>query len=348
MYNYLGNVHIHSTYSDGTGTIEEIIGAANRAGLDFIIITDHRTRGGAAEEGKYGHLMVIVGVELHEKANHLLAFGTRDPIDDYTDTPQKSIDAINRQGGLSFLAHPAETGSPLVTDGAAFPWKDWSVKDYTGIELWNYCSQWKAGALSVPKILFWYFFDRDGPIKKGPPGELIERWDKLTRERKVVAIGGTDAHAINLRLGIFKVVIFPYFDLFRTINTYVMLEEKMSTNFERARDQIFDALREGRCYISMDRYGRSRLFYFGAFNPEKKAHMGSELEFREGTSLMIRAPGRKPLIKIIKDGEQVGDRIGNNLIFKVLERGTYRVEVYHRPRWGKPRPWIYSNPIYIV
>ncbi|MFY9114958.1 MAG: CehA/McbA family metallohydrolase [Dethiobacteria bacterium] len=347
MYNYSGNIHIHSSYSDGTGTIEEIANEANRAGLDFVIITDHLTRGGAADERRYGRLMVIVGVELHKEANHLLALGAHEPIDDFTDTPQRSIDAVNQQGGFSFLAHPVETGSPLVTDGAAFPWTDWSVENYTGIELWNYCSQWKAEALSIPKILYWYLFDRDGPVKKGPPHEGIRRWDELTRERKVVAIGGTDAHAINHRLGFIKVIIFPYVDLFRTINTYVMLEEELSANFEKARGQIFDALQEGRCYISLDRYGQSRDFYFGAFNAEKKVHMGSELEFGEGTSLMIKAPGRRPLIKIIKNGKPVCEKTDNNLILKVLERGTFRVEVYHRPKWGRPRPWIYSNPIYI-
>ncbi len=212
MYNYSGNIHIHSSYSDGTGTIEEIANEANRAGLDFVIITDHLTRGGgAADERRYGRLMVIVGVELHKEANHLLALGAHEPIDDLRTPPRDRLMRSINRGGLQFSRPPpVETGSPLVTDGAAFPWTDWSVENYTGIELWNYCSQWKAEALSIPKILYWYLFDRDGPVKKGgPPHEGIRRWDELTRERKVVAIGGTDAHAINHRLGFIKVIIFP-------------------------------------------------------------------------------------------------------------------------------------------
>ena len=43
MYEYLGNMHIHSTYSDGSLDIEAIAARASRAGLNFIIISDHYT-----------------------------------------------------------------------------------------------------------------------------------------------------------------------------------------------------------------------------------------------------------------------------------------------------------------
>ena len=40
-YDYRGIIHCHSTYSDGTGDMEEIGKAANDAGLDFVMMTDH-------------------------------------------------------------------------------------------------------------------------------------------------------------------------------------------------------------------------------------------------------------------------------------------------------------------
>ena len=36
-----GAYHVHSSRSDGTGTVDEIAAAAARAGLQFVIITDH-------------------------------------------------------------------------------------------------------------------------------------------------------------------------------------------------------------------------------------------------------------------------------------------------------------------
>ncbi|NIM98049.1 MAG: hypothetical protein GTO24_08230, partial [candidate division Zixibacteria bacterium] len=40
---YRGAIHIHSTYSDGKGTIEEIAASARQVGLDFVITPDHDT-----------------------------------------------------------------------------------------------------------------------------------------------------------------------------------------------------------------------------------------------------------------------------------------------------------------
>ena len=41
LYEYAGNLHMHTTYSDGAGTHAEIARAAVRAGLDFVVVTDH-------------------------------------------------------------------------------------------------------------------------------------------------------------------------------------------------------------------------------------------------------------------------------------------------------------------
>ena len=36
-----GAIHVHSNYSDGSGRVEDVISAAQTAGLDYLIITDH-------------------------------------------------------------------------------------------------------------------------------------------------------------------------------------------------------------------------------------------------------------------------------------------------------------------
>ena len=41
MEEILVNLHMHTTYSDGTGTHAELAQAAIQAGLDAIIVTDH-------------------------------------------------------------------------------------------------------------------------------------------------------------------------------------------------------------------------------------------------------------------------------------------------------------------
>jgi predicted metal-dependent phosphoesterase TrpH len=41
MHEIVVNLHMHTPYSDGTGTHEDIAQAALRAGIDAVIVTDH-------------------------------------------------------------------------------------------------------------------------------------------------------------------------------------------------------------------------------------------------------------------------------------------------------------------
>ena len=347
MHTYAGNMHIHSHYSDGTGTVPEIAAAAWEAGLDFMAITDHYDGRALQEEGDYYGVRVIAGIELNHRANHYLAFGIPEDPGDYSEEPQAAIDWVNEQGGFGFLAHPFEKSSPYITEGSAFPWTDLTVQDFTGVEIWNYSSQWKSRSQSLLKMLFWYFLHRHKPILDGPPRECLEWWDQLTLKRPVVAMGGSDAHEIPYQMGPFKTIVFPYRDLFKAINTYVVLEEKLAKDFAVARQQILTALREGRCYISMDGIRSGRHFYFGAFNQKGEVPMGQSLEFDQATFLTVAAPSRRSLIRVFKNGKLVEEKREQQLFFRVLKPGTFRVEIYYRPPLRKPLPWIYSNPVYI-
>ncbi len=111
MFTYRGHIHIHSTYSDGTGTIDQIAREAAREGVDYIIITDHQTLSALPEEGYREGVLVLAGTELNHRYNHILALNINREIDSRDHQPQLALDAIQAQGGLSFLAHPFETGS---------------------------------------------------------------------------------------------------------------------------------------------------------------------------------------------------------------------------------------------
>lgn len=66
------DLHAHSTFSDGTDTPAELIGAAQAAGLDVVAITDHDTTGGWAPAlaARPAGLTVVPGAEFscfHER-----------------------------------------------------------------------------------------------------------------------------------------------------------------------------------------------------------------------------------------------------------------------------------------
>ena len=52
------------------------------------------------------------------------------------------INAVRKSGGLSFLAHPNDPATTTFNE-TDISSEDWSVTNYTGIELWNGLSQLK-------------------------------------------------------------------------------------------------------------------------------------------------------------------------------------------------------------
>ena len=105
------DVHMHSTYSDGCGTIEEILEHVQlRTNLDVIAITDHDCIEGALHARelcakKSYRFDFIVGEEITTREGHLLGLFIEKRIQPGLSMEQ-SIDLIHEQGGLAIIAHP--------------------------------------------------------------------------------------------------------------------------------------------------------------------------------------------------------------------------------------------------
>ena len=74
--------HVHSTYSDGTATVPELLTAARAAGAGAVLLTDHDTLGARRDgwEGMHDGVFLLVGTEVSPKHGHYLAFGVADEI----------------------------------------------------------------------------------------------------------------------------------------------------------------------------------------------------------------------------------------------------------------------------
>ena len=77
----LADLHIHTHFSDGTSSPEEVVEDARRAGLNCIAITDHDTTGAVKptqESAQKFNIEVIGGIELstewHGKDIHILGY----------------------------------------------------------------------------------------------------------------------------------------------------------------------------------------------------------------------------------------------------------------------------------
>jgi len=351
-YEYSGNLHTHSVYSDGHGQHQDIAHAAIQAGLDFVIVTDHNVwvqgmDGYRYLEGK--RTLLLTGEEIHDtqrepQKNHLLVYETRAELASFATDPQNLLDEINARMGLAFLAHPFDPAAPLFHEDD-LSWEAWEVQGFTGIELWNFMSEFKSKLSSLPRALF-FAFNPDS-IGVGPFPQVLERWDHLlTSGRRVVAIGGSDAHALPARMGPLKQTIFPYEYLFRTVNTHVLLDEPLSGETARDRKAIFTALRDGSAFVGYDLPAPTRGFRFQALGESEQIGMGGELAVKLGVTLQIHIPA-PAVVRLIRSGEEIASWQGiETAVQTVREPGVYRVEV-HLPFRGRMRGWIYSNPIYL-
>ena len=71
-----GVFHIHSSRSDGTGTPDEIAAAAARAGLQFIVLTDHGDGTRQPDPPKYRRgVLCLDAVEISTADGHYIAVG---------------------------------------------------------------------------------------------------------------------------------------------------------------------------------------------------------------------------------------------------------------------------------
>ncbi len=348
MYEYVGHFHVHSTDSDGAKSKEEVIQLANRIGLDLVCFMDHAecTDLALEFEGWHGRTMALVGAEVNERFNHYLAMRISTRLREDTYNPQNVIDQVRDQGGLGFIAHPFEHACPLSDTKLAYTWNNWDVSGYTGICLWNFMSAWKGKAQGLLSGFYYYARPCDASAG-GPDDKTLQTWDRACQERRVVGIGGSDAHEHRFRLGpLGKVRIFPYEFLLRTVNTHLLVTHKFSGDFELDRERAYGALEEGRCFVANDYLASSRGFRFYALLGGREIPMGEEVPWQEGIRLLVSCP-RRALIVVRKDGRVWSVCAGFNWFQEIQEAAVYRAEVFLPGRLGGKRAWIFSNPIYV-
>ena len=105
------DVHIHSTYSDGMASVEEVLDwVETRTTLDVIAIADHDEIGGALKareliaKGNY-RFDVVTGAEISTRRGHLLALYIDQPVPSYRPL-HETVMAVQKLGGICIVPHP--------------------------------------------------------------------------------------------------------------------------------------------------------------------------------------------------------------------------------------------------
>jgi len=164
MKELIANIHIHTSYSDGSKSHAEIAKDAIKAEVDAIFFTDHNVyieQVGGYFSNSDGRVLMIIGEEIHDQnafpqKNHLLAFGVGKSLSKLADNRQILINTIHSLGGLSFISHPYDPALPAFNE-PDISWEDWSVNGFTGIELWNGFSELKVRVKKRLVPIFMHF-----------------------------------------------------------------------------------------------------------------------------------------------------------------------------------------------
>jgi predicted metal-dependent phosphoesterase TrpH len=111
------DLHVHSDHSgDSIATVESIVKAAKKRGLDGFALTDHNTIDGwreAARLCKAAGLVFIPAEEVSTTHGHVLALGIKKMVEPWR-SPEDIINDIHKQRGLAVAAHPFDLFRPAL------------------------------------------------------------------------------------------------------------------------------------------------------------------------------------------------------------------------------------------
>jgi len=135
---FKGNLHTHTTQSDGLLSPEEAIAWYRGHGYDFVALSDHWVLTQGQTFGPPNDFVTISGTELDGPGYHMLALGVSDlPARELADSAQALTDAIVAQGGLPFFAHPYWTGQSSADIAP--------IRRIAGIEVFNSVCEREVG-----------------------------------------------------------------------------------------------------------------------------------------------------------------------------------------------------------
>ena len=371
-----GAVHVQSRISqDCMGTFDQIVEGARTHGIGFVIMAEQsqetplKTRQNTFQ-GVDGDILFIPGVEMESPEGPLLAFGwdkvELSPSDPVATTAQK----VKQGGGLLFLCRTPS-------------WEDWNLSA-DGAELFNLDDDLEDEDLSgfLPRILyslkrypflcFQEFYDF--------PEESLAMWNQALSQKPFVGIAGNHAkRSIGIRFlkgekdmvramkadgDLLSEAIHPLFaktlgwldkdpedDLVWEfiLDTYANSFSYVSTRVLAAtsdKEAVMDALERGRCYVCYEALATPQGFRFVGIASDRRFLMGESLSYREGLELELQSPV-PCILRLLKDGELVGESQGRGLVHRVDGPGVYRAEAYLR-LLDQERLWLLTNPIYVT
>jgi hypothetical protein len=372
---YKGVLHSHTYWShDSRGTLPEILTAAKKAELDFIFLSDHaRGKSDTFPRSFHGVFDGIIMEAGTESSSGLMVNPFDSTVLDWNkDTEQ--------------LIHEVVTGGGLVTYVHTEKEHIWDNPDYQAMEIYNIHTDLldEDGILSFvinnavngQRYKDWCYrelYDEQTAI--------LNNWDSLNLQRRIVGIGAVDAHNNQsfrarymedgkvewvgsnaktmtirkpnwfdkLMLGepdefgwAYKWELDPYFESFNFDNNHVFCDTFSNEN-------IKENIIQGHVFVSFESLANADGFQYFSTNLQNSisAILGDSvcLENAQHLKAVSPFPVKFQLLNNGKIVNETDEQYEYSYATNGLS-GNYRIVARLRLDDGWV-PWIYTNPIYV-
>lgn len=282
---YRGDLHMHSTHSDGSCSSQQgnkvpcplflSLQAAARQGLDFVAVTEHNTASHLEELARhqpwFDRLLLIPGMEVTTFQGHANVFGINGPLPfrlgDTLPDWNPLLRQVNDSGALLSINHPA------LASGEACMGCGWTPAEPVDMDA--------VAAVEVVNAS-----QADGP-RAG-----VGFWEQqLQQGRRMTAIGGSDSHDPGAAEG----------------PSPIGLPATLVHAPALSRDAILAALRQGRVVVDVRNVAGSRLDLWLRGADGQSTGMGQQRDLAAGQWATVHAEldYPRPLrVEFVIDGQR--------------------------------------------
>jgi hypothetical protein len=357
-----GIIHVHTNRSDGLSGPDEIAAAAARAGLKFLVFTDHGDATRRPDPPQYrAGVLCLDGVEISTNGGHYVAIDMPASPFPLAGEARDVVEDVRRLGGFGIAAHP---DSPK----AELRWQEWNAP-IDGIELQNPDTGWRvwAGEASagdtrwtarrkLAAALLDYPFRPAAVITSLlRPSGASDKWEAITRRRRNVALAGADAHAklaprsADAGDSRYALPLPGYESSFRVLSLRVKPDRPLTGDAAADARVLMRAIRSGHLYTAIDGAATPPSFEFTASNEHGVVNEGDELGVGGPVTLRVRSNAPPGFTTIVWAGSTVlsgGHHEPDFTVQASAEPAVYWVEI--RATGRQPEvTWIRSNAIYV-
>ncbi|HEV8211023.1 MAG TPA: hypothetical protein VGP77_12905 [Vicinamibacterales bacterium] len=357
-----GIIHVHTSRSDGLSGPDEIAAAAGRAGLRFLVFTDHGDATRKPDPPQYrSGVLCLDGVEISTGGGHYIAIDMPASPFPLAGEPRDVVEDVRRLGGFGIAAHP-DSPKPELR------WREWNAP-IDAVELLNPDTAWRLWAQQANgntgrwparrrllSALIDYPFRPAAVISSlVQPSGAVADWERLTARRRLVGIAGVDAHAKiaprSADPGDSRFALpFPgYESSFRVLSIHVKADRALSGDAAADARVLMRAIRSGHLYTAIDGAATPASFEFAATNEHGTVNEGDELGVGGPVTLRVRSNAPPTFTATVWAGTAIlsGDHHEPDFTVQApAGPAVYRVEI-RTTADPAGLTWIRSNPIYV-